>query len=84
MCEQKGIPVDPELKHHNRKVPAFADDSTGSFKRDITVLKKVKEVLMDFGRISGLETNVEKTTLMPIGCLDSGRTAGRRNHWIGV
>jgi len=70
VCEQKGIPVDPELKHHNRKVPAFADDSTGSFKRDITVLKKVKEVLIDFGRISGLETNVEKTTLMPIGCLN--------------
>ncbi len=58
-CEEAGITVEPELKHHNRKVPAFADDSNGAFKRDAENL----------GRISGLETNVEKTTLMPIGCL---------------
>jgi hypothetical protein len=62
--------VDPELKHHNRKVPAFADDSNGALKRDAENLSRVKDVLLDFGRISGLETNVEKTTLMPVGCLD--------------
>jgi hypothetical protein len=33
-------------------------------------LKTVKKVLIEFGAISGLETNVEKTSLMPIGCLD--------------
>ncbi len=54
LCEDKGIAVDPELKHHNRKVPAFADDSNGAFKRDATVLKRVKEVLLEFGVISGL------------------------------
>jgi hypothetical protein len=69
-CEGVGIPVDLELKHHNRKVPAFADDSNGAFKHELENLKKVKETLLEFGRISGLETNVEKTTLMPIGCLD--------------
>jgi hypothetical protein len=69
-CEELGIPVEPELKHHNRKVPAFADDSNGALKRDAENLSRVKEVLLEFGRISGLETNVEKTTLMPIGCLD--------------
>jgi hypothetical protein len=30
----------------------------------------IKEVLIAFGLISGLETNVEKTTLMPVGCLN--------------
>jgi hypothetical protein len=69
-CEEAGIPVDPELKHHNRKVPAFADDSNGGFKRSAENLSRVKDVLIEFGRISGLETNVEKTTLMPIGCLE--------------
>ncbi len=69
-CEEIGIPVEPELKHHNRKVPAFADDSNGALKRDAENLSRVKEVLLEFGRISGLETNVEKTTLMPIGCLN--------------
>jgi hypothetical protein len=69
-CEEVGIPVDPELKHHNRKVPAFADDSNGALKRNAENLSRVKDVLLEFGRISGLETNVEKTTLMPIGCLD--------------
>jgi hypothetical protein len=60
LCEEKGIAVDPELKHHKRKVPAFADDSNGAFKRDAAVLKRVKEVLSEFCVISGLETNVEK------------------------
>ncbi len=62
--------MDPELKYHNRKVPAFADDSNGALKRDAENLSRVKDVLLDFGRISGLKTNVEKTTLMPVGCLD--------------
>jgi hypothetical protein len=69
-CKEVGIPVDPELKHHNRKVPAFADDRNGALKRNAENLSRVKEVLLEFGRISGLETNVEKTTLMPIGCLE--------------
>ncbi len=30
----------------------------------------VKNILIEFGRISGLETNIEKTTLMPIGNLN--------------
>jgi hypothetical protein len=33
-CEDVGIPVAPELKHHNRKVLAFADDSNGALKRE--------------------------------------------------
>ncbi len=37
--------------------PAFADDTSGAFKRDVENLKRVKKVLIDFGTISGLETN---------------------------
>ncbi len=62
--------VDKELPHTNRKTPAFADDTSGALKRDVENLQRVKKVLIDFGTISGLETNVEKTSLMPIGCLD--------------
>ncbi len=69
-AEEKGLVVDKELPHTNRKTPAFADDTSGAFKRDVENLKRVKKVLIDFGTISGLETNVEKTSLMPIGCLD--------------
>jgi hypothetical protein len=69
-AEEKGLVVDKELPHTNRKTPAFADDTSGAFKREVENLKRVKKVLIDFGTISGLETNVEKTSLMPIGCLD--------------
>jgi hypothetical protein len=69
-AEDSGLVIEPELKHHNRRVPAFADDSNGAFKRSRENLELVKNVLLDFGVISGLETNVEKTTLMPIGLLD--------------
>jgi hypothetical protein len=62
--------VDSELKHHNRRIPAFADDANGGFDRSARNLAYIKNILTDFGAMCGLETNVEKTTLMPIGCLD--------------
>jgi hypothetical protein len=69
-AEGKDLTVDKELLHTNGKTPAFADDTTGAFKRDVENLSRVKNVLLEFGVISGLETNVEKTSLMPVGCLD--------------
>jgi hypothetical protein len=62
----------PELKETTRKTNAFADDSHAGLYRSADNLARVKNILMDFGDISGLETNVEKTTLMPIGGLDAG------------
>jgi hypothetical protein len=59
--------VDSELKHHNRRIPAFADDANGGFDRSAQNLANVKTILHEFGLMSGLETNVDKTTLMPIG-----------------
>ncbi len=69
-AEAAGFTVDSELKHHNRRIPAFADDANGGFDRSARNLAYIKTILSDFGIMCGLETNVEKTTLMPIGCLD--------------
>jgi hypothetical protein len=65
-----GLTVEDELKHHNRRIPAFADDANGGFDRSARNLAYIKSILNDFGLMCGLETNVEKTTLMPIGCLN--------------
>jgi hypothetical protein len=40
-AEEKGLVVDKELLHTNRKTPAFADDTSGAFKRDVENLKTV-------------------------------------------
>ncbi len=69
MAERKGLVVDRELVHTNRKTNAFADDTTAGLLHNANNLNYVKQVLFDFGSVSGLETNVEKTTLMPIGNL---------------
>jgi len=69
-AERKGLTLDPELKDSSRKNSAFADDTTAGLLRTAENLSTVKQVLIDFGKMSGLETNVEKTTLMPIGNLD--------------
>jgi len=71
-AEQKGLVVDPELKETTRKTNAFADDSNAGLSRCAENLARVKNILFEFGDISGLETNVEKTTLMPVGGLDLG------------
>jgi hypothetical protein len=68
-AERKGLTVDKELAHTNRKTNAFADDTTAGLLRDANNLNYVKQVLFDFGSVSGLETNVEKTSVMPIGNL---------------
>ena len=70
-AEQKGLVLDPELKENKRKASAFADDTNAGLSRTADNLLKVKNILIEFGSISGLETNVEKTTLMPIGGLDT-------------
>ncbi len=64
-AEAAGLVVDNELKHTNRRIPSFADDANGGFDRSARNLAYVKEILQVFG----LETNVDKTTLMPVGCL---------------
>jgi hypothetical protein len=69
-ARDKGLQVDGELCQNNRRADAFADDTSAAFARQADNLQRVKNILIDFGRISGLETNIEKTTLMPIGNLN--------------
>ncbi len=69
-ARNKGLQVDGELCQNNRRADAFADDTSGFFARQAANLQRVKNILIEFGRISGLETNIEKTMLMPIGNLN--------------
>jgi Reverse transcriptase (RNA-dependent DNA polymerase) len=50
-----------------RKVFAFADDCTALLQLTGNNLKRLKEILADFYNISGLECNIEKSCIMPIG-----------------
>jgi hypothetical protein len=52
----------------NRKAFAFADDANVFSKLSRDSLLRVKKILEDFGILSGLECNVEKTTVM---CINS-------------
>ncbi len=61
--------MDSELCQNNRRASAFADDTSSALARQAQNLQMVKNILIEFGRISGLETNIEKTTIMPIGNL---------------
>jgi len=51
-----------------RKAFAFADDANVFSNLDRNSLLRVKTILENFGRLSGLECNVEKTTVM---CINS-------------
>ncbi len=70
-AEEKGYNVIPELGHTKRKVGSFADDLSASVKAEYETLSRIKSALLQFGIISGLSTNVEKTTMMRIGNLES-------------
>jgi len=67
ICE---LQVDEKLVYNQGKINAFANDTNCGTLRDFENLAYIKQILGDFGRVSGLETNVEKTTLMPIGRLN--------------
>ena len=49
------------------RVYGLADDATVLTTMQVNSLRRVKEILEEFGTLSGLECNVEKTTLMQIG-----------------
>ncbi len=53
MAEQRGLVVDPELKETTRKTNAFADDSNAGLLRCVENLSRVKNILFNFGDISG-------------------------------
>jgi hypothetical protein len=51
----------------NKETEGFADDTTGLSLFELSSLSALKQIMIDFGRFSGLKCNVEKTVLMQIG-----------------
>jgi hypothetical protein len=58
-----------ESRRETDKAEAFADDTTGLTLLELESLSKLKQALYDFGELSGLKCNVEKTVLMQVGNL---------------
>ena len=67
LAVERGLKVSEELKTTNKKVSGFADDLTGSVVAEFETMDRFKLVLTEFGLVSGLRTNVEKTAIMRIG-----------------
>jgi hypothetical protein len=53
-------PPGQQVRSNPRKAYAFADDATLAIKMEYNTLVRVKKILEDFGKLSGLECNVEK------------------------
>jgi hypothetical protein len=66
-----GYNVSHEVRTTKKKVTSFADDLQAAVKAEYETLSYIKESMIDFGIISGLCTNVEKTTIMRIGNTNS-------------
>ncbi len=60
-------PLPDTVSTHSPKVYGLADDATVLTTMEVGSLTRVKHILEEFGDISGLECNVEKTILMQIG-----------------
>jgi hypothetical protein len=60
-------PLPPTVGTYNRKVSAYADDASLIVKMCYETLLRIKTILEEFGIMSGLVCNVDKTVLVPIG-----------------
>ncbi len=64
----EGIPpLPPTVGTYTRKVSAYADDANMIVKNSYETLARIKNILEDFGTMSGLLCNVEKTSILPVG-----------------
>ncbi len=75
-------PLPIEVSSRPFKVFAYADDANMLVKMDVPTLTRLRTILDDFGTLSGLECNVEKTTLLQVGVDSRDRCPGllgRRN-----
>jgi hypothetical protein len=66
-AQRAGYRVTDELSTTKKKVSSFADDLTAALKSDPDTVSRVRQALEQFGTISGLRTNVDKSTMMRIG-----------------
>lgn len=62
-------PIVEEVRILPTKVLAMADDANVIVEMEHGSLSLIKNILDNFGILSGLECNIEKTLLMPIGAL---------------
>ena len=63
-------PTPAQVPIKNSRIYAYADDGNILVRLDLNCLSRIKEILTEFGLISGLICNVEKTGLMQIGSND--------------
>jgi hypothetical protein len=71
LAEEQGYVISTELQTTKKKVSSFADDLQATVRAEFESLNSIKESMLQFGVISGLCTNVEKTTMMRIGNRDT-------------
>jgi hypothetical protein len=60
-------PLPREVGTRSYKIFAYADDANMLVKMDVDTLTRLRKILDDFGILSGLECNVDKTTLLQVG-----------------
>jgi hypothetical protein len=60
-------PLPAEVSTRPHKIFAFADDANALLRMEVSTLNRLKQVLDNFGLLSGLECNVDKTTIMQVG-----------------
>jgi hypothetical protein len=60
-------PLPVEVSERPYKIFAYADDANTLVKLDVGTLTRLRKILDDFGALSGLECNVDKTTLLQVG-----------------
>jgi len=60
-------PLPPEVRTTPPKVLAMADDANCLVSLELDTLLRINNILTEFGILSGLECNIEKTALIPIG-----------------
>ena len=60
-----------ESARETDKAEGFADDTSVFTLRSSECVKNVKNILISFAEISGLKTNFEKSSIIPIGNLDN-------------
>ncbi len=71
--KRKGIDADynshlsQESNRETDKADGFADDNSNATLAEYESLSRLKELYLDFSVFSGLQSNVEKTTLLKIG-----------------
>jgi hypothetical protein len=59
-----------ESNRETDKADGFADDNSNAIKAEYESLNRLKTLCHEFSLFSGLQSNVEKTTLLKIGTTD--------------